>query len=209
MKPVIGIISYFPNNVDVRAVRIRKLFTLLSKCKQLFNLPVIIIAQNWKSELLENPDTIIYQYDEPLGITGARKELRRKFLASDYDMLIMLDDDCEIVGNSGQEYLKQLYSYPGCFIEFKKTLLKLFAISKDVFELVDFDDTNPENGDGFEDRIFVNTLRKKYPDKRKLFINTGLTEHSIATADVYSTWFKNQNLKSMLEKTFNKIDNIK
>ena len=209
LKCVIGIISYFPDDKNITNQRYQKLCALLTKCHQLFNLPIIIIAQNWKSDLVRVPWVTIYRYPEKLGITGARKELRKIFLESDYDYLIMLDDDCEVYGNSGKEYLKQIDENPDCFIEFNKTLLKLFAISKTLFKEVDYGDLNPENGEGFEDRLFVNTLREKFPGCRREFKNTGVEQHSESTADPLSTWYKNQDLKKMLENTENKLKEIK
>lgn len=200
MKKVIGIISYL--NTPVRLEKLKKLIT---KCNELFNIPIIIIAQNWKYITLDYNNVTVYRYEDKLGIVNARKELRKKFLESDYDYLIMLDDDCELFGNSGKEYLKQIDINPNCFIEFKKTLLKLFAISKFIFEKVDYDDINPEKSEGFEDRIFVNKLRVLYPDYKREFKDTGLIENSLAAQDVNSTWYKGQNLKLMIEKTKNYI----
>ena len=44
---VIGIISWLPND-DTRIIRQKRLEELLVKCDNLFNLPIIIIAQNWE-----------------------------------------------------------------------------------------------------------------------------------------------------------------
>ena len=208
MNKCIGIISYFPDNKDITNARYKKLCALLSKCHELFNLPIIIVAQNWKAEYVRVPWVTIYRYPEKLGIVGARKELRRIFLESSYDYLIMLDDDCELVGKSGKHYLEQIDKNPDCFIEFNKTLLKLFAISKSLFEKVDFEDISPEAGEGFEDRIFVSTLRKLYPYQKREFTNTGIEQHSESTADPLSTWYKNQNTEKMLDKTFDIINKI-
>lgn len=209
MNAVIGIISYLPDNDEIKNKRFKLLVNLLTSCHKLFDLPIIIIAQNWESELIRVPWVTIYRYTEKLGITGARKALRKTFLESDYDYLIMLDDDCVLSGNSGKEYLKQIEDNPDCFIEFNKTLLKLFAISKTLFKQVDYDDLSPENGEGFEDRLFVNTLRKKFPELRREFKNTGIQQHSESTADPLSTWYQNQDLKTMLENTENKLKEIK
>lgn len=206
---VIGIISYFPDDKELTHKRYAKLCNLLTKCHQLFNLPVIIIAQNWKSELVRVPWVTVYRYDKPLGITGARKELRRIFLESDYEYLIMLDDDCELEGTSGEKYLQQIDENPDCFIEFNKTLLKLFAISKTLLKEVDYNDLNPEKEEGFEDRVFVNTLRKKFPGCRREFKNTEIEQHSDSTKDPLSTWYKDQNLKKMLDNTSKIIEEIK
>ena len=205
LTKTIGIISYLPDDLSIRRGRIEKLEKLLNKCSILFpNIKIVIIAQNWGSY---NPPTnkniwIAVSTDKPLGITEARRILRRVFL--DYcntDYLIMLDDDCTLYGSSGVEYLKQIDDNPDCFIEFNKTLLKLFAISKIIFSQVDYENINPENEDGFEDRIFVNNLRKKFPDKRREFKNTGIEERSISTKDPLSTWYKGQDIKKMLDKT--------
>ena len=144
MNIAIGIISYLPDDRKIRENRLYKLRMLLKKCEALFNLPIILIAQNWKDTSILNKSIIEYRYEEKLGITGARKELRKKFLESSFDYLNMLDDDCSIGGSDASAYLKQIQNNPDCFIEFKKTLLKLFAISKKIFALQDFPDLEPE-----------------------------------------------------------------
>ena len=212
LSKCIGIISYLPEDKQVKEARFNKLLKLIKHCDYLFKLPIILIAQNYSSndlnKILEvSNDTKIYTYQK-LGITGARRELRKKFLESDYDYLIMLDDDCGLSGLSSTEYLKQIDSNPDCFIEFKATLLKLFAISRTIFKEVDYDNIEAERGEGFEDRLFVNTLRLKFPDARRQFINTGIFEASISTKDPLSTWYTNQNLTQMINNTNIKIADI-
>ena len=211
LSKAIGIISYLPDDVTIRSKRIDKLNSLLIRCNIIFpNIQIVIIAQNWKDYYPYNyPNLWVVNFDKPLGITGARKALRRVFL--DYcnkDYLIMLDDDCELKGTSGVKYLEQIDNNPDCFIEFNKTLLKLFAISKTILSQVDYDEVNPEDGDGFEDRVFVNKIRKKFPDKQREFKNTGISEYSISTRDELSTWYKNQDIKKMLEKTNTLINEL-
>ena len=205
-KKVIGIISYLPDDSKIRAERFRKLNELIVSCNHLLNLPIIIIAQNWSNLNIISSNVTIYKYENKLGIVGARKELRKKFLKLDYDYLIMLDDDCTLYGSSGENYLKQIDANPDCFIEFMKTLLKLFAISKSLFAQVDYDDINPEDGEGFEDRIFVNKLRKLFPEKRREFKDAGIYQSSISTKDPLSTWYTNQNIREMLDNTFKIIE---
>ena len=90
-----------------------------------------------------------------------------------------------------------------------KTLLKLFAISKTLYKKVEIPKIEPEKQEGFEDRVFVNYLRKKYSDKRRVF-NTALKEYSINTADKCSTWFNDKiDLKLMNKNTENIIKDIK
>lgn len=121
----------------------------------------------------------IYYY-EKLGITGARRELRQKFLESDYDYLIMLDDDCVLTGTpeAASRYLAIIEDHPEAFGTFKGTLFKLFAISREMFALVDFPNLEAERGEIFEDIFLVSLLRQKYPEKEFDLSRCGLTETS-------------------------------
>ena len=213
LSKVIGIISYLPDDKEVREYRKNKLSALIDKAISLFNLPIMIIAQNYSEEDIwdiKNKDNkiLIYDYIHKLGITGARKVLREKFLKSSYDYLIMIDDDVELIGNSSDKYLSQIDKNPDCFIENFKSRLQLFAISRTIFEKQNFNDIEAERGEGFEDRIFFYTLCKRFPEAHKKFINTGIEEHAIATKDKNSTWYKDQDLKSMLEKTSKILDEL-
>lgn len=213
LNKVIGIISYLPDNESIRNNRKQKLDRLLNKCNSLFKLPIIIVAQNYlESDIwyFKNKynNALIHSYVDKLGITGARKKLRELFLNSNYDYLIMLDDDIEVVGDNGEEYLRQIDNNPDCFIENNKSRLQLFAISRSIFEKQDFNDISPEKGEGFEDRIFFYTLCKKYPEKHKVFTNTGVVEHALATKDRDSTWFVDQDLPEMIRKTNNILESI-
>ena len=192
MNKVIGIISYLPDNEKIRKIREVKIDSLVSTCEELFDLPIIIIAQNWKN--FNTNCCQIYRYDKPLGIVKARKELRKAFLNSGYDYLIMLDDDCSLTGTKEgfNNYLKEIDNHPGMFGTFKGTLLKLFAISKEMFSLQDFGDGEVENGDFFEDILFVNTLITKYPDKQFKFSRLEINESSNNFNDENSTWFHGQ-----------------
>ena len=104
----------------------------------------------------------VFHY-ERLGITKARKELRQKFLESDYDCLIMLDDDCVIGGSlaAAQLYLYTIDQHPDMYGTFHGTLLKLFAMPRSLFEQVDYPDLEAERGEIFEDIYLVSLLRKK------------------------------------------------
>lgn len=199
MKICIGIISYLPDNKKIREKRVEKLKQLILKCDQLFNLPILVITQNWKDINIESNNLIKYNYNQPLGIMQARNILREKFLDSPYDYIILLDDDSEIKGTSAQKYLEQIKSNPDCFIEFQKSRLKLFAISKHCFNKVQFE-IQPEKEEGFEDRLFLDRLKEKLPEKRRCFQNTGLEETSLCSNDIYSTWHTTQDYKKMYER---------
>ena len=217
-KNLIGIISYLPDDNDKRTSRFADLVNLIHTCNKIFsyNLHIFILIQNYKDNeilALYRIPNVECSFNYPkLGIVGARKQLRSEFLRGNYDNLIMLDDDCVLEGNSvgGKKYIEQLDSHPGMFYEFQNTLLKLFAISKEVFEQQDFIDVNPEEEEGFEDRVFVNVLRHRFPEKRYVFEKNGLQESSISTEDRMSTWYTNQDTSKMLNNTeviINKIIN--
>ena len=209
-REVIGIISYLPDDAKIREERFKRLRNLIATCNYLFRVDIYIVIQNYRGEesylKRYNNVTLSNNYTR-LGIVEARRRLREWFIESSYSNLIMLDDDCVIQGSPSQtvNYLKQINENRDCFIEFNGTLLKLFCISKELFRQIDYEDISVENGDGFEDRIFVNRLRKMFPDKRRIFDKCGLEELSTSTKDVLSTWYDKQDIKEMLDKT-NKIN---
>ena len=203
MKICVGIISYLPSDEQIRKQRLAKLNRLLSKCDQLFKIPIVIVAQNWREVDLvktKNSKLIIYSYQEPLGITGARRALREKFINSDFDYLIMLDDDSDLVGTEAgaHEYLEQIRKHPGMFGVFKSMLLKLFAISKEVYKLIDFPDLDPVKGEIFEDMYLIMALEKKYPKKKFSFRKEGIDENSNSSSDPLSTWYHRQYVKRQM-----------
>lgn len=211
MRCCIGIVSYLPDDKNIRKRRYAKLCNLLLKCNGLFNLPIIIIGQNYsadeKSAIGSTRNVTLHCFDCRLGIIGARNTLRGVFLASTYDWLIMLDDDIILKGNDGTSYLRQIQANPGCFIEFDKTRLQLFAISREILSKEQFNESlRPEDGGAFEDRLFVSKLRERYPDRRRQFTNTGLREIATATKDSDSTWYSGQDIQGMRERTLKMIE---
>lgn len=193
MKICIGIISYFPDG-DKRNVRIDRANKVIEDCNKLFNLPIIIIAQNWHDVECKRDNVQLFKYDK-LGITGARKKLREIFLDSEYDYMIMLDDDAKLVGTQedAEIYLHQIEMHPGARYGIYKTyLLKLFAISKDMFKEIDYPDGDAENGDFFEDMYLIMALEKKWPSRKFLFTRTTLNDVSDSANDPDSTWYHKQ-----------------
>lgn len=208
MQLCIGIISYLPSDERLRVRRWDKLVNLIYTCNKLLNLDIVIEAQCWtyleKSIMTSNFNNVTIHYNQDkLGIAGARRKLREHFLQSPYDVIIMLDDDCELKGTKegAQEYLNQIFNNPNMFYEHNGTLLKLFAISKEVFKEVDFEDKEPDKDLVFEDRIFVGKLRNKLPEKRYIFKRSDLQDYSISTKDRDSTWYDKQDVKQMLDNT--------
>lgn len=191
MKICVGIISYLPDG-ELRQKRLAKLLNLLKRIDELFGIPIMIVAQNYRDVRLidlDKSNIILYKYKNGLGITGARRALRKHFLNSDFDYLIMLDDDSSLIGtkNDAALYLDQIREHPGQYGVFKSMLLKLFAISKEMYSLIDFPDMEPVNGDFFEDMYLIMALDKKYPNKRFNFKKAGLNEHSNSASDELST----------------------
>lgn len=191
MKICIGIISYLPPNEPTRSVRRQRAIRTIEDCNRLFpGIPILVVAQCWKpSDAI--PGALFSLFDRPLGILGARKELRSRFLRSKYDCIIMLDDDAMLSGtpDDGREYVRELESHPGCFGERNGTSLKLFSICRELLEACPFPEVRPENGEGYEDRAFVSELRKRFPERRFVYLNGPLANDD-ATSDPYSTWIE-------------------
>ena len=210
MKICIGIISYFPDD-NKREIRIERAKKVIEDCNKLFNLPIIIVAQNWKGVMIYDDNLHIHRYDK-LGITGARKELRKLFLDSEYDYMIMLDDDAKLVGtkDDAREYLRTIENHPGArYGVYKTYLLKLFAISKEMFKEIDYPDGEASNGDFFEDMYLIMALNKKYPDKKFIFTRGGIDENSNSASDPLSTWYHRQfHKKQMGDRTREMIRNL-
>ena len=185
IKKCIGIISYLSDNAEARAARKTRLEKLIQKCTSLFDLPIIIIAQNWhKNEVSVNSHCTVYKYDHALGITPARELLREKLLESEYDYFILLDDDCIIEGDDATEYFHQIDLHPYGYGTFNGSMLKLFAISRFAFEKSEFPKVNAIPLEGYEigneDIIYCVKLRLDVPGVDFTFIGTGLYEHSDA-----------------------------
>lgn len=197
MKICIGVISYLPDNKKLREIRVEKLSNLLHQCDELFKLPIMIIAQNWDElELnrLNNSKVILYNYKNKLGITEARRALRNKFLASEFDYLVMLDDDILLKGDETSigKYIEQIEAHPNMYGTFKQLTLQLFAISKEVYKLVDFPAGGPENSDFFEDMYIIMALNKLHEDRKFTFNKYNLDAMANATDCITSTWYAGQ-----------------
>lgn len=173
LNKIFGIISYFPDedtayHSEIRRERSRRFKELLMKLEVLWpDIDILIIAQNWQNfelPIIKNK-IITYHYDK-LGIVGARKELRKRFLNSDYDYLIMLDDDAIPASDNPQAYLDLLDEHPDGVgtLRHNKSPLQLFAISKSVYSQIDMVDVDAEKGQGFEDDIFVAQCFAKFPN---------------------------------------------
>ncbi len=207
LKKVFGIISYFPDcdtayHTETRNTRIPRFYNLLKKLDEYWSdVDIIIIAQNWKDDVqLPNIRNKIIRYDYPkLGILNARRTLREKFLESDYDYLIMLDDDGIISAEDPTLYMSEIDKHPGGIgvIRHNQCPLMLLAISKEIYSQINVPDIDPEKGEGFEDDIFVATCFSKFPDKAFDFPKTCVTETSFkytGPGACPSTWSREQKI---------------
>lgn len=177
-----GIVSYFPWKQPERKQRQDRLDRLLKQLSTLWpDIPVMVISQQWK---YYNPEKIcksrLIRYDYPaLGILGARNELRKRFLESGFDWLIMFDDDAIIsteTAQDAQKYIRQLETHPDgfCFIsgkgsspytDYNDSQLNLCAISRYIYEREPIPNVDPQKSEGFEDRIWSTLLHFRYADR--------------------------------------------
>ena len=170
LKKCFGIISWFPDAEEHREQRLERLNHTFKHLTDLFgtNIEFLIIAQNWKDykvpEFIKH--TTIHKFDK-LGILGARKMLREKFLESKYDYLIMCDDDIVLeqkVVDAPKKYLAELDKHPNGFSFIKYGWSLTFcAISRFIYSKEDMVDVDPENNEGYEDVVFPRLLYYKYP----------------------------------------------
>lgn len=205
LKKVFGIISYFPNNdsayhIETRRERTRRCSELLFKLEELWpDIDIIIIAQNWQDYHEPEIKNKIIKYDyDKLGILGARKELRKRFLESDYDYLIMLDDDGMIKCDDPSMYLAEIDNHPDGIgvIRHVGCPLMLLAISRTIYSQIDMPDLDAEKGQGFEDDLFVAQCFNRFPDKAFDFPKDCVIETSFkytGEGACPSSWAKEKN----------------
>lgn len=206
-KKVIGIVSYFPNN-NYRA-RQERLLRLLGQLKAYWPfLPIIIIAQNWRDNnfLPKDLDITVYNYNSPLGILKARQELREKFLATDYEQIIMFDDDAIISTNyeSAQKFLEECDKHPMGFMflkGWKKDPLGIYnpaqlngcAISRWLIYAEPLrDEWDPQEKGIYEDVVYAHLFHWKYPEYEFEVKNFQCIQWSNDQYRVASTWITTQ-----------------
>lgn len=203
VKKVFGIISYFPDNdssyhIETRRERSRRFRELLFRLEELWSdVDIMIIAQNWRDFQLPDIKNKIttYHYGK-LGILGARKELRKRFLTSDYEYLIMLDDDFIVEANNPSAYMEEIDKHPNGFGALKRyppSPLPFFAISKTIYNQIDMPDVDPEQGQGFEDDIFTASCFAQFPNEGFIFPEGCVADKSFhynGPGKCPSTWSK-------------------
>ena len=164
MKVCIGIISYLPTNgKEVR----RKVFEEEIKSLNIaLNLPILVIAQNYTEEDKKIfTDNCIVDYYGPLGVTKARQVLRHKFLETDFDYMILFDDD-EVIKNTdlAKVYLQTIYDNPNGYIHYFITYLRACAVSRYVMERIPFIPMDAQKLEGWDDAVYVDCVKKVCPE---------------------------------------------
>ena len=209
---VIGIVSYFPD--EIREQRQNSLNNLINKCSIIFpGIDIIIVAQNWRDfrPYSETNKFIIYKFNK-LGIVGARSKLRDIFINSEYDFLIMFDDDNIIEGTkeNGDKYINLMKNNPDGFgvFDFYRGQFWGFCISKSLFKKVEFLEQCPETGQIFEDTYISHICLYHHPQF------TDLKESGVKIIEnwkVKSTWWDNKkyNIKQMEINTYKLIEQYK
>ena len=181
LKLCFGICSYFPWEQPARKERQDRLDRLVKQLSDLWpDIPIMVISQQWKWYTLDKKcKNQVIRYDFPkLGILGARTTLREKFLESDFDYLIMFDDDAiiENKGNAYKLYIDEISKHENgfCFIKgngsspytpYADSQLNLCAISRYIYEREPIPNIDPEKSQAFEDRVWSTLLHFKYADK--------------------------------------------
>lgn len=203
MKIAIGIISYFPDAADLRAERVRRCAFLISSCKALFpQLPIVIIAQNWRGEI-EEAGLLVQHHAAPLGISAAREALRQYILEGGYDYVILFDDDCMLDAEpaDAQRFLELLSANPAKFIGAREGMLKLFAVSREILSSEPVPPLCVSDSTGLEDYALWKILRHSYPDAEIKGYDWGtLCEISSWWGDKYSTWPR-EHIPELVQKT--------
>lgn len=216
MKVIFGVVSWFPDKEPDRSLRIERISRMLLQVREAFgNVEWLVIAQNWKDyKVPEDIHATIFNYPA-LGILRARKELRRRFLESDADYLIMCDDDLMLEYKPGapQKYLEEIEKHPNgfCVIRYEFAQLNLLAISKYLYEKEPMVNVDPQKDEGFEDILFSQLLHIKYPEYE--FHVDGIThvQFNNPNEKAPSTWAndKPRNWQEMIDKSDIYLDNFR
>lgn len=212
LNKVIGIISFFPDEEELRKARTERCFDLLNKLDTYFRLPIIIIAQNWHTEDVEaltqfkNQPIEVRMYDK-LGIIGARIKLREVFLnKTDYDYIILLDDDSLLTVGDGavEHYLKEIDDHPNMLCRWRLGFPRLMAVSRAAYQKLSYDfikDFDPERGEIWEDHCWHRVFIALYPNEVYDFSQYNMTETSLYSEhDPFSVYYHKWVDESNIEK---------
>ena len=218
LSKVFGVISYIPGGEPARSLRIERLNRLFKQITDTFgDVNWLIVAQNWKDytipEYVKNAKIVKF---EPLGILRARKTLRKLFLESHYDYLIMCDDDV-IIETAGpliaEAYMTEIDMHPQgfMFLQYQAAQLNMCAISRYIYEKEPMVDVDPQKNEGYEDAVFSNLLHYKYPNNEFHCYGLKCLQWMNKNEKAPSTWSNNPtlNYKRMHDASQIIIENFK
>lgn len=203
MKICFGIISYLPEDAKVRRSRLKKSKNLFWSIMRLFpNVLIHVVAQNYEDK--DEIEWVEYDRQDKLGIVGARQHLLDWFKETDYDYMITLDDDCELIGESTVQYVKHLESGLWDIVMPNDHDFKMCALSKNA--PMEIPKIYPEKGEGFEDLAYFTMARLK---GCKVFRIEKVREEDMWVKDEWggndSTWLQGreyEKVAQMIDKTF-------
>jgi len=213
-----GIISWFPDKEPARTQRQNRINRLFTQLNNLWpDIDILVVAQNWGNfKPVETTNNQIIKNYMPLGILGARKTLREEFLKSNYNYIIMFDDDAIIECDNetvNNDFIIAIENNPNgfCFVKgednaynpYAGAQLNLCAISRFIYNQEPMVDIDPQKGEGFEDCIFATLLHHKYADY-EFNIPEGIRCIQFRNPDepVESTWWgTHKNGKYLIQNT--------
>lgn len=127
MSLCIGRISYLPDDQRLRDIRFKAQEKSLSSLLEVKpeGVPISIVSQNWpqKVNLPEEKQMKEHAMQQridypPIGPAAARNVLLKQFYASDYDYMMIMDDDASLYNYYGVDgFLAQLNKASNDFIE--------------------------------------------------------------------------------------------
>ena len=153
---IVGIISYLPDNEDVRQQRLKyhkKQLELLLK----LNCNIYIVAQNYRdTDFIINSNIYYFKYDSGIGPSQARNCLLNYFYSSDHDFMLCCDDDA---------YFYDYYNIFDFFNELNMNTQKFneldyirgICANKVPFKKTVYEDKNTLDKYVFEDRDTIGT----------------------------------------------------
>lgn len=190
LSKCIGIISYFPDEPELRENRRSRCFKLLNQLNEHFKLPIFIVTQNWSDEDINELNKFTNQQiyitkDNKLGITGARIKLRDVFLNyTNFDYVILLDDDSDLVIEDGgvEQYLQEIDDHPNCVGLWNLSMPRLLAVSRYSYDKLGYDfikDLDAEKLEVWEDHCWRCTYQQLWPDEVYTFKKDKMKEISL------------------------------
>lgn len=122
-KVLIGIVSYYPEDEKRRQFRIKEHKAQMDWIED--NVPptdILIVSQGYEADdfIYSDKHKITYvDFAEPCGVANARNVLLKHLYGSDYDYIVLCDDDCTLYDRFNlNQFLKDMFETPEMFMEF-------------------------------------------------------------------------------------------